>query len=105
LAFQACVAFGHVHFSRVDSRLALALSGGEGDASAGSLPQKHPAHPSVEFCAICANINLAGMLILPTLAIVLTPGLFGEILPWPLAASGSTSFDYLPFRARAPPHA
>jgi hypothetical protein len=106
LAFQLCVAFGHVHFMRVgDSQIVSALSGGEGDGSAGSLPQKHPAHPSSEFCAICANINLAGALVLPILATVLAPRLFSEILPWPLAASEPNSLDYLPFGARGPPHA
>jgi hypothetical protein len=106
LAFQFCVAFGHVHFSTVGSGpIVLGLSGGESDSPAGSQPQKRQTPPTGEFCAICANINLAGTLILPMLAIVLAPRLFSEILSWSLTASQPTSSDHLPFSARGPPHA
>ena len=105
LAFQFYVAFGHIHFSRIgDSPIVLAQLSDDGGGSAASPLQKNPAHPADEFCAICANISLAGALILSVLAIVLAP-LFSEILPWPLAASEPTSFGHLPFSARGPPHA
>jgi hypothetical protein len=83
----------------------LALSGGEGDGSGGSLPQKHPAYPSGDFCAICANIHLASTLVLPMLAIGLAPRSFSKILLYPLTASEPALFDHLPFSARGPPHA
>jgi hypothetical protein len=104
LALQFCVAFGHAHFSTIsDGPVGSVLSGSEGDGSAGSLPQKNPAHPLGDFCALCANINFADTLVLPMLAIVLAPHLFSEILLWPLAASEPVSFDHLPFSARGPP--
>jgi len=78
-----------------------------GDASAGvppSSPQKNPAGFAGDFCAICANISLAGTLILPILALILAPRLFTEVLQWSAAASDPNSFDHLPFNARGPPH-
>jgi hypothetical protein len=106
LAFQFCLAFGYARFGRIgDNPILLALSGSEGDTSAGSLPQKNPAHHWGDFCAICVNTSLAGTLVLPILAIILAPRLFTEILSWSLAASEPASFDHLPFSARGPPHA
>jgi hypothetical protein len=69
------------------------------------LPQKNPTGLAGDFCAICANINLVGTVVLPILAIILIPGLFTDILHWSLAASEPVSFHHLPFRASGPPHA
>jgi hypothetical protein len=105
LAFQLYVALGHFHFSRIgDSPIMLAQSADDGEGSAGSPLQHNPAHPSGEFCAICANIALAGTFVLPILAIILSPRLSSEILRWPLVGREPASFSRLSFGARGPPH-
>ena len=108
LACQLLLSFGHVHVGKFSGGSAAWAAAESGDASADvppSSPQKNPAGLAGDFCAICANISLAGTLILPILAIILAPRLFIEALPWPLAASEPASFDHRPFSARGPPHA
>jgi hypothetical protein len=108
LACQVLLSFGHVHvgkFSNGSAEWAAARTGEASTSVSPLLPQKNPTGLGVDFCAICANINLAGTLVVPILAINLIPGLFSEILPWSLAASEPASFHHLPFRARGPPHA
>jgi hypothetical protein len=108
LACQLALSFGHVHAGKFSggSLAFAAVETGDGAADGPpSSPQKKPNGLGGDFCAICANISLAGTLILPILAIVLTPQLFTKILPWSLAASEPASFDHRPFSARGPPHA
>jgi hypothetical protein len=106
LACQLVLSFGHVHASKFGGG-SLAFAAAEtGDAPAdGPAPQKNPIGLAGDLCAVCASINLAGTLILPVLAIILTPRLFTVILPWSLAASEPAAFDHRPFSARGPPHA
>src|SRR5258708_502537 len=68
-------------------------------------PQNTPNGLGGDFCAICANLSLANTLVLPILAIILTPSLFTEATRWSLAASEPASFDHVLFDARGPPHA
>jgi len=108
LACQLLLSFGHVHIPKFGGASAAWAATETGDASADAAPppaQKNPAGLAGDFCAICANISLAGTLILPILAIILAPRLFTEVLPWPLAASAPSSLDHLPLNARGPPHA
>jgi hypothetical protein len=107
LACQLVLSFGHVHAGQFGGPTAWAATE-TGDASADvppSPPQENPIGLVGDLCAICANISLAGAIILPILAIILTPRLFTEILPWSLAASEPASFDHRPFSARGPPQA
>jgi hypothetical protein len=108
LACQLVLSFGHVHASKFSGGSLASAAVETGDAAVDgqpSSPQKNPTGLAGDFCAICASINLAGTLILPILAIILTPRLFIDILPGSLAASEPASFDHLPFSARGPPHA
>lgn len=111
LACQLVLSFGHLHtgkFSNLsgDSLAFAAVETGDGSADGPpSSPEKKPTGLAVDFCAICASVNLAGTLVLPILAIILTPRLFTEILPWSLAATEPASLDHRPFSARGPPHA
>ncbi len=108
LACQLVLSFGHVHGGHVGggSTAWAAPEARDGSANAPpSSPQNQPIGLAGDFCAICANINLAKTLILPILAIILAPRLFTEILPWSLAASAPTTFDHRPSSARGPPHA
>jgi hypothetical protein len=108
LACQLILSFGHFHASKLDRRsLAFAPleTGDAAVATPSSPPQRKSNGLAVDFCAICANISLAGTLILPVLAIILAARLFAEILSWPLMASQPASPNHLPFSARGPPHA
>ncbi len=112
LACQLLFSFGHVHVGNFSGGSAAWAAADAGDASTGdasadtpSSPQKNPAGLAGDFCAVCANISLAGALILPVLAIILALGLFTHVLRWSLAVSEPAPFDHLPFTARGPPHA
>jgi hypothetical protein len=108
LACHLSFSFGHVHVSQYINTLASPAAAQTTDAAGDAPPLPPPNNPaglSVDFCAVCANINLAGALILPILALILAPGLFTNILPWPLVARAPASFGRFPFRARGPPHA
>lgn len=107
LACQLLLSFGHLHLGKFSGGSAEWAAAQTADASTNEsllLPQKNPTGLAGDFCAICANINLAGSVVLPILAIILILGLFTEILHWLLAASEPASFDHLPFSARGPPH-
>lgn len=113
LACQFALSFGHVHPQRAGPTGA-ALAAGQGVAVAGKimladLPaaprHKQPNGLGDEFCAICANVSLAGALVVPV-----APGLLAtrpdfEALHWSLAASVARSIDYFHFNARGPPAA
>jgi hypothetical protein len=108
LACQLLLSFGHVHVGKFSGGSAAWAAAEAGDASADdspSSPQKNPTGLAGDFCAICANISLAGTLVLPILAVILAPSLFIEILRWSLAVSEPASFDHVPFSARGPPQA
>jgi hypothetical protein len=108
LACQLSFSFGHIHISKVGAGLAAQVAVQTTDTAANApppSPQKDPAGPAADFCAICANISLAGALILPILALILTLGLFSHVLRWPLAVYVPVSVGHLPFSARGPPHA
>ena len=109
LACQLLLSFGHVHLGKPNGGLgvlaAAADVGGQSTAVPPSPPQKNaPAVPD-DFCAICANIGLAGTLVVPDSPVVVTPGSFTQILPWSLAASEPAWLDHFLFEARGPPQA
>jgi hypothetical protein len=107
LACQLVLSFGHVHANKFNGLLTSSAVG-TGNAPADgrpSSPQNQPIGLAGDFCAICANINVANTLILPILAIILAPRLFTEVSPWSLAAGEPASYDHLPFSARGPPQA
>jgi hypothetical protein len=105
LACQLTLTFGHIHIGKFSSGLVLHAVAQTTDAQGDEppSPQNSPAAPSVDFCAVCANIGLAGSLILPILLLILTPELFTKVLRWSLTAHEPDAFDHLPFRARGPP--
>ncbi len=107
LACQLSLTFGHVHIGKFGVGLTPLAAAQTTDAAADApLPlKKEPAGLAGDFCAVCANINLVGALVLPVLAIILAPELPTGALRWSLAAGEPASFDHLPFGARGPPHA
>ncbi len=108
LACQLSFSFGHIHINKFGGGLAPQVAAQTTHAEADTpppAPKKGPAGLAGDFCAICANISLAGALILPILAFILAPELRTGVLRWSLSASVPASFDHLTFRARGPPHA
>jgi hypothetical protein len=116
LACQLAFSFGHVHLgsfgvsglnvAKFSIGLAARGAAPAADSAAGTPPppQRDPARPGDDFCAVCANISLAGALILPVLALILAPGSFTYVLRWSLAASAPALFGHQSFTARGPPH-
>jgi hypothetical protein len=113
LACQFVLGFGHVHLDRIaGSNWAVAAAGKAVAAPAGKvtiadLPtsprQKNPSNLGEDFCAICANISLAGALVVPD-APTLLPGIsFFEKLHWSFASTRAASIDHFHFNARGPP--
>lgn len=106
LACQLSFSFGHIHISKFGIPVTAVAAQSVDSADAPPQPQNSPGGLSTDFCAVCANISLAGSLILPViLAFILDLSLFRNILRWPLAACEPASFAHRPFSARAPPHA
>jgi hypothetical protein len=102
LACQLVLSFGHVHIGKFSGGSAAWATTETGDVPS---PEKNPAGLAGDFCAICANISVAGTVLLPILAILLLPGFFIETLRWSFAGRKPDPFDHLPFSARGPPHA
>ena len=105
LACQLSLTFGHVHVGTlgVGGRTALETAG------TGDPPPTQPKDPvgaAGDVCAVCANISLAGALVLPVLAFLLAPVLFTtHVSGWSVAAPALASYRHQPFSARGPPHA
>jgi hypothetical protein len=108
LACQLAFSFGHVHLGKssggtnVDGAARIIDAAADGPSSS---PQQNHGKLAFDFCAICANINVAGTLILPVLAVIFAPDLFTRITLWLPAPGGVVSFDHRPFGARGPPRA
>jgi hypothetical protein len=115
LACQFLLSFGHVHFDRSlgnSSHWAIAAASGKavaapvGRVTTTDLPaspgQKNPSRLGDDFCAICANISLAGALVVPD-APTLLPGIsVVKELHWSFAATRASSTDHFHFNARGP---
>jgi hypothetical protein len=108
LACQLSFSFGHIHINKFAVGPAAQAAIQTADTTADPpppAPQKDPPGLAGDFCDVCANISLAGALILPILAFLLAPDLFISVARWPLAASEPASFRRRPFYARGPPQA
>jgi hypothetical protein len=109
LACHLFLSFGHIHLGQFNggsaARAATDDAGGISTDVSPTSPQNTPTGLAGDFCAICANLSLANTLVLPILAIILTPSLFTEATQWSLAASEPASLDHVLFDARGPPHA
>jgi hypothetical protein len=108
LACQLVLSFGHVHLGKASggsTPWAVAVDGGDSASVPPLSPQKNPTSLPDDFCAICANIGLAGALIVPDAPIVIAPSSFVQVLPWSLAAREPAWFDHSFFNARGPPQA
>jgi hypothetical protein len=118
LACQFVLSFGHVHLDRYagnSSNWAIAAGAGEavaapaGKITLADLPTS-PAHKDPkglgdDFCAICANISLAGALITPVVVALFVEISSFEELHWSFTATRARSIDHVNFNARGPPTA
>jgi hypothetical protein len=108
LACQFVLSFGHVHLGRLNG---ISIAWVEGVDSGGNAPARPQSPqdsngPLGDFCAICANIALAGTLVVPDAPVILlVPDSSTRILLWLVAASQPAPSDHLTFSARAPPRA
>ena len=106
LACQLAMSFAHVHLGRPSAGSIARAGATSGDIapSRRQSPQKDPSRPR-DFCAICANIALAGTLAVPDSpsVLILTP--FAQVSLWPQAATALAAFEHLTFEPRAPPRA
>jgi hypothetical protein len=116
LTCQFVLSFGHVHlgrFARNASNWAIAASVDEGVAAApgkvtlADLPtpprQQNPSGLGDDFCAICANIKLAGALIALTAPTLLFGISVYKTLHWSLVATQGRLINHIHFNARGPP--
>ena len=107
LACQLVLSFGHVHLAKnTGIAWTAALSAANIDAQADQSSPPSPRGPVStpdDFCAICANINLAATLVLPVLASILAPVLVTAELPRLQADIRPRSIARLLFSARGPP--
>jgi hypothetical protein len=105
MACQFVLAYGHVHSERFAGNsshwaVAAATTTSAGPSSPG---QNNPSGLGEDFCAICANISLAGTLVMPATATVPPRISFFSDLHWPFAATAAASIDLFHFNARGPP--
>jgi hypothetical protein len=107
LACQLVLSFGHVHLGKPNAGMALAALTDVGKTTDYAPAQNAPgpAGTADEFCAICANISLASILLIPVVLALLAPVLLTAELPWPDSDITPASIPHLLFSARGPPHA
>jgi hypothetical protein len=110
LACQFMLAFAHVHPDRLAGNSSQwAVAAAAATVTPADLPSSpRPNNPSGlggDFCAVCANISLAGALVVPATPAV-PPGIsFFNELHRPFAATAAASIDLFHFNARGPPRA
>ena len=75
LACQLVLSFGHVHLGKPNTGTAWADLADDGKTTDHAPTQNPPAPAGTidEFCAICANISLAGVLLIPVVLALLAP--------------------------------
>ena len=117
LACQFVLSFGHLHLGRFagNSTNWVAAAAGKTDtapavnftlADLSLLPlEKNRNELGVDFCAICASINLADALVVPPTPAVPTRISFFNELRWSFAAREAPSIDRIHVGARGPPSA
>jgi hypothetical protein len=116
LTCQFVLSFGHVHLDRfagnagnwaVAAAAGKAVAAAPGKVTLADLPisprQKNPSGLGDDFCAICANISLAGALVAPTAPTLLPAIAVFKELHWSFAATRARPIDHIHFNARGPP--
>jgi hypothetical protein len=108
LACQLIFSFGHVHLGkRVGNAWTVVLAAPNNSVDRHSSPSpQHRKDPTVHgFCAICANVGLAGALVIPVSASILPQDLIRVRLPTSQVDTEPRSIAHLLFSAGGPPAA
>ena len=106
IACQLMLTFGHVHAGKKYGGADwVAFAPGAESTDHRPVSPANPSGTTDEFCAICANINLAGTLVVPLVASVVVPISFNSTLPEPESETRPGSIAHLLFNARGPPSA
>jgi hypothetical protein len=112
LACQLVLTFGHIHLGKVSvAPIAVAANAGlvvSADEDSAALTRAPPLNYSTagdDSCALCASINLAASLVVPTAPTVVLPFSSDVALKWSQAGREHVAFDHIFFDARGPPHA
>lgn len=112
-ACQLVLSFGHVHLGKVSTApllitAAASLAANTGDDLAGQ-PRAPPGSNTSgfgdDFCALCASINLASSLVVPSAPMVVPPISIERVITWSYAGLAPALIDHLFFDARGPPQA
>ena len=107
LTCQFVLSFGHVHLNGFAGQASNWVAAAPGKVTLADLPtsprQKDPTGLGEDFCAICANMNLAGALVAPTVPMLLPEISVDKELHWSFVATQARSIDRIHFNARGPP--
>jgi hypothetical protein len=107
LVCQLVLGFGHVHVDTNSSGL-LSIAMAVADVPGADVPAPPSPKPNGlvgDYCAICANIHLAGMALTAAAPMLLPPLSFDHELPWRAVDHGRAADDHFLFDARGPPQA
>src|ERR1700680_2050809 len=99
LACQLVLSFGHLHLGKPNAGAAWAALANEGKTANQAPPANPPSPAGVadEYCAVCASINLASLLLVPGVLVLLAPILSLSRLPGPEAETRPASIAHLLF--------
>ena len=108
LTCQLVLSFGHVHLGKaritsvpITASAAVAVGSGEDAVALSRAPPQAPKKSSFgfgdDFCAICASLNLASALVLPSVPSVWAPNSFYRPLTWTFAGLAPATFRRLFF--------
>jgi len=112
LACQLVLSFGHLHLGKISvaptavaANASLVVNTGDDSAVLPPAPPQKHSTPGGDFCALCASINLAASLVVPTGPTVVPPISSDVARTWSQAGLDPVAFDHVFFDARGPPHA
>ncbi len=114
LTCQLVLSFGHIHVGKIGvagapmtANAAIAVNSGEDSAGLPPAPLQAPQKKRFgfgdDYCALCASINLANSLVVPSAPTVAPPHSPQRAATWNYAGLESAAFRHLFFDARGPP--
>jgi hypothetical protein len=103
LACQFVLAFGHVHLDRFSDISTISAKVVSADLP--TSPRPSPGSAGEDFCAIWANMSLAGALVIPVPPAQAPRISSDNELHWSFAATAALSLTRFHFEARGPPRA
>ena len=102
LALQIALSFGHVHLDSVVGETTSTVVGGGNASTSPSSPAQHPAN-EIDYCAICAVMQLAATSFLPQSPLLAVPFVAEAVEHFNRIAVIFLPPQRTPFQSRAPP--